>query len=354
MKEDVFIEQEDDEPNEQFVVGLDIGYGNVKMSYGFAAGEKSPEEVNLTPKVFPATFQEYAPGEDPLYSGNGLEKFVRYKERNYLVFSPESSKLPNFTSARCTTPKYYKSKQYMILFLGALLEIGRKEIDLLVIGLPVSQADNQEMVNDIKNLLTGTFRPTSKKEVTVKRVEVIRQPIGAYFNAVANRSIAASDSTLFFDIGFFTTDWVLMMNRTIKKTASGSANFAVSSIIRKAAFSLGHERGTTVAMTILEDAIREGKYVIEAPNGDKIDFAETFKQCAADVVNDAMSEIYGQVMDYIVLVKNIVIVGGGASYFEEAIMDNFPDKNVILAKDSVTANASGFYWYGSIQAAKSK
>ena len=347
MKEDVFIEQEDDEQKEKFVVGLDIGYGNVKMSYGYAAGTKSPAEVNLTTKVFPATFQEYAPGEDRLYSGNGQEKFVSYKGQNYLVFSPESSKLPNFTSSRCTTPKYYKSKQYMILFLGALLEIGKKEIDLLVIGLPVSQADNQEMVNDIKNLLTGSFRPTPKKEVTVKRVEVIRQPIGAYFNAVANCSIAASDSTLFFDIGFFTTDWVLMMNRTIKKTASGSANFAVSSIIRKTAFSLGHERGCTVAMTILEDAIREDKYVIEAPNGDKIDFAETFKQCAADVVNDAMSDIYGQVMDYIVLVKNIVIVGGGASYFEEAIRDNFPQQKVILAKDSVTANASGFYWYGS-------
>lgn len=345
--EDILTTQEDDEQKQQFVVGLDIGYGNVKMSYGYAGKNSQELSKKLTTKVFPATFQKFSATESPFYQVKGKEKFVSFNGNNYLVFASDSAKLPTFANDRCLDNFYPKTDQYMVLFLGSLLEIGKKEIDLLVIGLPVNQANNPEKVEYVKERLTGTFKLNQKgTSVTVKRVEVIRQPIGAFFNSMANGLGKMDQSTLFCDIGFYSTDWVLMLSRSIQTQASGSTANAVSNIIEDVAFKVGMTYGNTISSTRFEDAIREGKHKIESAKHGEIDFEETFKSSTEQVVSTVLRQIKGRVRSFMENIDNIIVVGGGAAYFEDAIKEYFPEQRVICVNDSVTANASGFYWYG--------
>lgn len=345
--EDLLASQEKDEPKSKFILGLDIGYGNVKMAYGYAGNKPAELQKKLTVKSFPATFQKITSENSSLaYRSKGNEKIVSFKDHNYVVFSSESSKLPTFADDRCMDAFYPQTDQYMVLFLGSLLEVGKEEIDLLVIGLPVNQTTDAEKIEYVKSHLTGTFQSAPKaKKVTVKEVAVIPQPVGAFFNSVASNTGSFDQSTLFCDIGFFSTDWVLMVASVVRDEASGSTSYAVSSIIDDTAYQIGSQHGNAISTTRFEDAIRGNRNFIMSAD-EKIEFTETFEKCSEEVVSRVIRIIKKAVRYDEEIFDHIIVVGGGAAYFEDAIKKAFPKKKVLREANSVTANATGFYWYG--------
>lgn len=352
--EDFLSSQEEDEQKPKFVLGLDIGYGNVKMAYGYAGKDFSDLKKKLTVKSFPATFQKII-SEDPTltYKAKNEEKIVKFMEHDYVVFAKESSKLPTFEDDRCLDVFYPQTEQYMVLFLGALLEARQKEIDLLVIGLPVDQAKKSDKIDYVKKRLTGTFQPSKGKTVTVKDVMVIAQPLGAYFNFASNSpnpEVAFQQSTLFIDTGFYSVDWVLMISGIIQERSSGSNPNAVSMIIEDTVFSVASEKngGDVIGTTRFEDAVRGGRsYVVS--KGAKIEFMDTFNKCSENRVSRVMRLIKKAVRADEKTFDDVVLVGGGAAYFEDAVKKTFPRQNVFLEANNLTANAEGFYWYGVLQ-----
>ena len=356
--EDFLSSQEEDEQKPKFVLGLDIGYGNVKMAYGYAGKDFADLKKKLTVKSFPATFMKII-SEDPTltYKLKNEEKIVKFKERekehDYVVFAKDSSKLPTFEDDRCLDVFYPQTEQYMVLFLGALLETRQKEIDLLVIGLPVDQAKKSDKIEYVKKRLTGTFQPSRGKTVTVKEVMVIAQPVGAYFSFASNSPNppeAFQQSTLFIDTGFYSVDWVLMVSGIIRERSSGSNPNAVSMIIEDTVFRVASEQngGDVIGATRFEDAVRGGRnYVVS--KGKKIEFGNVFGECSENRVTSVIRSIKKAVRADEKLFDDVVLVGGGASYLEAAVREYFPRQNVFLEANNLTANAEGFYWYGVLQ-----
>src|SRR5574344_980908 len=114
--------------NTKVVVGLDIGYGNVKITYG--SSDTAPTTVTL-----PSNFEEVIDKGDRDFfqkqDGAVIVNDVNGKE--YVTFVEHVDYLENFSNNRCIDSTYPKSRQYRLLFRAALATMNLPIIDSLVI-----------------------------------------------------------------------------------------------------------------------------------------------------------------------------------------------------------------------------
>lgn len=160
----------------QFVLGLDIGYSNLKMAMGYK-GEKT------CTVVMPV-------GEDPLelmpqqFTGGAGASIQVVIDGEKWVAGVEPDRLQDWE--RELHGDYPSTNPYKALFYAALLMSEQKEIDVLVTGLPVSQYMEVERREALKARLEGEHQSTSKRSVAVKSVVVVPQPASAYMDVVSS------------------------------------------------------------------------------------------------------------------------------------------------------------------------
>lgn len=167
-----------------FVLGLDIGYSNLKIAMGH-------KDEGMTTKVLPAGAGrvELMPRNMSAGMGNDFLQVVINGEK--WAAGVEPSRLQGWE--RELHRDYKSTDVYKALFYAALLVSEQTEIDMLVTGLPVDQAKDEQQRNELIDLLKGAHQITPKLEVTVKDVLVVPQPAGAYM-----------ENDYFFQAPFFT------------------------------------------------------------------------------------------------------------------------------------------------------
>lgn len=266
-----------------------------------------------------------------------------------------------------------KSDMYRAVMLGALHYMDTPEIDVLVLGLPVSQYLSEERVKQLAKDYTGEFKLPNGRTVNIKEVVVRPQPFGGYIDMgnhldIINSSIKQLKSeqsnlaineiedagalvenhcVLIVDPGEHTLDWLLVDRGQINTKASGAASDSgrhriVRDVQRALETDLGRQINPANQPRINE-ALRTGTPL--RIGGQQIDlkvYDTVVMQSAADPISRLIEGLRG-LEDRIDL---ILVVGGHPGIYERALRERFRYTPVIVPEDSLYANLRGFQRMG--------
>jgi len=222
----------------QFIMGLDVGYGNTKAVYSNEAGV----EHNL---VLPSVAHEILDLEhhkDMTATGKTDQVLVEVEGRHFTV-GPSAA-----VFGRTLHDNYILTPQYRALVIAALYaafeEIGdaTDTVDALVVGLPVysfSRMKDQlreQMLKPFEVPMPAALRGRLGASITVqaRSVRVMPQPVGAVtdWRSRASGSIGPQDIVTVCDPGYKTFDWFSMRGSVVVPELSGAFDGGVSELLK--------------------------------------------------------------------------------------------------------------------------
>jgi plasmid segregation protein ParM len=332
---------------------LDIGYGNVKVV-------AARTQTNMSCKLFPSLAPR---ATDTDLAGD----FVRKRDTKRVVVAGQAYEIgPDAKLAqrgteigRLLREDYCLSDQYRALVYGGLLSMTRaKELDVLVLGLPVNTYRTYK--DRLAAAFTGTFDLDGQgRSCVVKRCLVVPQPLGGFFDhAVSNKLLTAMSkgTTLVVDPGYCTLDWLVAEGTTPNDARSGArAHGGMGEVLKDVALQVAADAGCSVdelgSVERIDTALREnqaikvfGQALKARSNAEYIKIAQ---RRAEDPLQEMLDKV-GSTGD----IDNILLVGGGAHVYAELLQARFPKHRIVTVPDSVFANVRGFQLMGEMWATR--
>ncbi len=322
------------------VLGIDIGYSNLKLAYGQQGTEP---KVMLRPAgAAPADRM----GEK--IGGDGEEDFLRVlvNEVPFVAgISPDRAEL----WSRELHENYPSTDSYRALFHAGLLLSELDHIDLVVTGLPVNQYLNAELRERLSGQMQGEHQITPRRKIVVNKVKVIPQPVGGFVDYVwglPDASEIEDSRVLVVDPGFFSVDWVLISNGELRRQSCGTSLEASSVILDEAARLIAEDFGGNVGRERLEHALRNGLAHVRL-FGERVEVAPFLKKAADKVGPIVTARLRESLRKENASADMVLLVGGGAGFFEKAVKEAFPQLKVSTPNSPVYANARGFWRMGA-------
>jgi plasmid segregation protein ParM len=321
-----------------FVMGLDIGYSNLKVAMG-APG--SPPTVMLHPAGaapvdrLPETLRTGEAGVQVVIDGAWWAAGV----------APGKFALWN----RVLHEDYAGSASYRALFHGALLGSEQDRVETLVTGLPVSRWLDRQHRDTLAQRLTGTHQVTRRRAVTVESVQVIPQPLGAYLDLLwsgQSGDVLEDGRVLVVDPGFFSVDWVVVDRGELRKGSSGTSLEAMSVVLAEASRLITADHGGRVTVDRIEEALRANRTQVLL-FGQPVVLAPYLAQAATKVAAVALDALRESIRKEAGSLDLVLLTGGGAACYRPAAEALFPTCRVVVPPEPERANARGFFYYGS-------
>lgn len=153
------------------IVGLDIGYSNLKVAFG----EDGKEPALVSRPAGAAPSEHIGQRIMPAGADEPLRVLVDGKE---YVAGCSHDRLENW--ARELHKDYTSTDSYRALFNAGLLLSGMTEIDRVVTGLPTSQYFDDGLRKHLAKTMKGEHQVTPKKKIIVKDVKIVPQPLGGF------------------------------------------------------------------------------------------------------------------------------------------------------------------------------
>lgn len=327
-----------------FVLGLDIGYSNLKI----AMGEKSDNDGAPTTTVLPAGAGPIELMPQTVGSGQGTD-FLRVDvDGKKWAAAVEPSRLQGWE--RELHNDYKSTEAYKALFYAALLMTEREEIDVLVTGLPVKQAMEEKERRELISLLKGDHRITPMRSVSIREVIVVPQPTGAYMDMVGSAEdeevleAIQHGKTVVIDPGFYSVDWVALAEGELHYRSSGTSLKAMSRLLQAADELIADDYGSSPGVAGLEKAIRTESPVLLF--GKKLDHQSYLNKAAHAVSREALTAMRATMRDDGMKADVVLLAGGGGTAYAEAAQELFPHSKILTPKVPVLANARGFWCLG--------
>lgn len=319
------------------ILGIDIGYSNLKGAFG-VTGE--------SPKTFlrPAGA---APADrfGARFDGKAHSDFLHVLVDGQEFVAGVSSDRAEMWS-RSLHADYAASQSYKALFHAGLLLSGMDRIDMLVTGLPVSQYLDESRREAVAKQMQGVHQVTPKRAITVEKVKVIPQPVGGLLDYIAHENADIEDArVLVVDPGFFSVDWIVIANKDLHRQSSGTSLNASSVVLEEASRLIAKDHGAAVITETLENAIREGKTTVLVL-GQRVEIAPYVERASQTVGPVIVESIQKSLRIENKMPDLVVLVGGGAVFFREALQSAFPRLAVVTPPEPVYANARGFWLMG--------
>lgn len=337
-------------------VAIDIGYGAVKLIHGqFAPVNREP--LSLKEKILPiGAGPEGLVAVDP---GRQVSPVLVNGERWIAGVSPMALQSAH---ARQLHEEYPASSEYLALFLSAIGSLGIDHIDVLVTGLPTSQAVNLDLQARLEARLTGKHPVNESTVVQVHQTVVLPQPLGAYQDLLTHQpQLAKRDGQylLVVDPGFFSLDWLVMMGRRPLFRHSHSSTDGWSRVLE---MTCGRIRelvpGIKVSINRLDETIRMNRiHNFHLGRAGYIDLEPLLREFGTAVCKNAIVGIKNTLRGLNDEVQSILLCGGSADYYKAAIEAEFPKADVFMAEKPQFANVRGYLRFGvnhlmnSVQAA---
>ena len=325
------------------VLAVDVGYGNIKAAWG----NKCTPQTEIIFKSI-ANKITHSTDEKPCTS---LGRVPIDIDGDIYMIGPDSHL---FSGSRILDVDYVARKEYLA-FLRASMHFMFNQtgvfhkIDRLAVGLPVSSyaSKKSELVRICKGVhevptplaLVKTLGATVK--VAVESVIVIPQPFGALSVfaskcALLNRSGGA---TLIIDPGYKTLDWVFANGMNVDLERCGSFNGGVSTLLREVSSVVGKKLGVGfIDLIEVEEAINSGKIFADGRFYDFSPYLEFVKEAATQAIDKFFSALNVD-REF----TSIVLTGGGAKYYRDALAQKFPTHDIQFDEDAVMNNVRGFY-----------
>jgi plasmid segregation protein ParM len=322
------------------VLGIDIGYSNLKLAFGKAG--HNPQVLLRPAGAAPADRL----GEK--ISGKAEDDFLRVMVNgNPFVagLSPDRAEL----WSRELHEDYPSTESYRALFHAGLLLSELDQVDMLVTGLPVNQYLNPDLRERLQSQMQGEHQVTPRRRITVEQVKVVPQPVGGFVDHVWNLTDASEfeeSRVLVVDPGFFSVDWVLISHGELRRQSCGTSLEASSVILDEAAKLVANDFGGNIGRERLENAIRQNQTEVRL-FGERIDFASYLKKAAEKVGPIVATRLRESLRKENAGADIVLLVGGGAGFFEPSVKEAFPNLKVSTSDLPVFANARGFWRIGA-------
>ncbi|HBV20353.1 MAG TPA: hypothetical protein DEF07_01365 [Nitrosomonas sp.] len=318
---------------------MDVGYSNLKVAYG---RNETPSPKTILRPAGAAPEDRFGSRLD----GKDSEEFLRVvvNGKKFIAgVSPDRAQM----WSRSLHAEYSSSESYQALFKAGLLLAGMEQIDMLVTGLPVLQYLDEQRKKSLINYMTGIHEILPGKIVDIKKVKVVSQPIGGFLDFISRSNEDIEDaSILVIDPGFFSVDWVVISNDEIHKHSSGTSLTASSVLLEEASALISKDHGTGISAEMLENAIRQNKTTIMVL-GQRIEIAPYLRIARKSIGPVITEEIQKSLRNENKMVDIVVMVGGGATFFMEAVKEAFPRLKILLTQDAVFSNCRGFWMLGA-------
>ena len=332
------------------VRAIDIGYGNTKFVTSHPPGGE------IATGLFPSVAPQKHPSAD--LAGGVLERrrtvLVKIGQVTYEV-GTDASLAQDASHGRTLDASFARSDTYLALLRGALYYMGSPAIDLLVLGLPVNTY--AQHAKYLSTAMVGEHViPNSRARllpdeapeiaVTVKAVRVFPQPLGGFFDHAIRGGLVRSmrvQTNLLIDPGFFTLDWLVTKGTKPMDARSGAHPGGMSAILRGIAEALARDLGKSVVdIGRLDEALLKGiKPRYYGKDRDISAYLPSAKSKIREYVSVLANKV-GAADD----IDNIIVGGGGAHFFLDAIKEKFPEQEFTVSKDPIFANVRGFQLAG--------
>lgn len=328
------------------VRAIDVGFGNVKFTKGL-----DPEKGGVACDMFPSLA--------PTASDVQLDSFMSQRktvvvEVGKLKFEvgPDSMLAMTTSAARNMAIDFPLSEQYMALSLGAMHYMDVDQIDLLVVGLPVSSIGG--LGAKLRDRMNGEHVIKGRK-VVVRETMVVPQPVGGMWDyAVRHRAVEEfKDSTcLLVDPGWFTLDWLVSKDLKVVPGRSSAANNAgMGAVVKEIAASLARKiserdgRTCEVSEQIIQrvDRALYGNKIAKI-NG-KEEKVDDHLAPAHKLMRDGMEKMMASIGSR-GDIDSVIVVGGAAPLYAPVVCEVFGTDMVRVSKDPVYANVRGFQVVG--------
>lgn len=339
------------------VVAIDVGYGNTKVVCSRSLDRQGkPRWAEL---VFPSIAPTVLVNEDHAgFNHNPDRVLIEHQGKAYYT----GPKATSGVVARVIEPNYIVTDLHEILIKSAIhfamREAGRviATIDMLVLGLPVSghmtQRDQLEQIGKCtrivpvpRSLQKGGVETV---EVKVKRCVVLPQPYGAL--RLAAQDMASEDPlfqpgvlSMVVDPGYRTLDWLVSEEMRPEIKLSGSYDGGVSSILREVSQRVGYDHGTgSLEFDTVERGLKTGRINL----GHKSIDMEPYQKQVVDLARAEIGTFITRMGPRSTSISRVVLAGGGASLYEQALRERFQGSDVLVLGDPVMSNARGYWLTG--------
>lgn len=331
-----------------FVVGMDIGYGNLKLAFGDSR-EAGPFTEIYPACAVPAEWVATSMFQSEAENETGIR--VQVGGADWMAGVPENA--VQLHTPRRLHEQYVGSDPWTALAYAGLLMTGATVIDKLVVGLPVQHFEARRDL--LKRLLQKVHPVTSHRQIEVREVVVAPQPVGAYVDAMngvwcaeASQDRLAEETSLVIDPGFFSVDWTLVRDGgRYAAMASGSSLFAVSKVLEEASNLIAKSSGKKPpTVEQLEGCLQNRKdklYIFHQ----EILLAPVFEQAASKIGQEAFSEMQAALRQVKESINFIIMAGGGASLYLPLAQEIYQDSEILISDAPELANARGFWHLGA-------
>lgn len=322
---------------------IDIGYGNTKFSRG------KDERGEILCGLFPSIANPDI-NEQDITSGVMHQRNVFKVDVNGVTYEvgEDSAINKNKGGGKILSADYIESPQYMALTKGALKSIDEPVIDNLICGLPVAYMNKQEKLSE---LMEGVHKVYDDLNVTVKDVSVLAQPLGALFDYGLSEGPSRykelkSQNALVIDVGYYTFDWLYSVKMKTDNSRSSHHEGGMSVVLSEIAKQIGKDFSL--------DNFKDLNFVDEALQAGNMSlFGKTYKTdeylgLCAKFAEDAVNAMKNQIgLGY--EISTIVVTGGGAFAYIDAIRKYYPNHEIKVLPDSVYSNVRGFQLAGYLK-----
>ena len=244
----------------------------------------------------------------------------------------QGSRLPSSTGAQ--------APDYKALMLGALHYMQADEIDVLVVGLPVSEFTARKAA--LERLCVGEHDVGKGRKVRVHKALVVAQPQGALVAYAEEHGLLdqiGQQENLIIDCGTRTLDWLTARGLRLVANRSYSAQYGVHDVVSAICEAISREIGEHYDEPhIVDEALRTGRSITTYGKTREIQrYMPIAERIAAEGILALTNSIGGKYR-----FANIVLSGGGAHLFRKALRDAFKKQPVLELADPFYANVRGF------------
>jgi plasmid segregation protein ParM len=338
------------------VLAIDVGFGNTKTVFGVkGTGDQEQYQELSFRSVAPPVLYEEAKG-----SGLGmLDRVVVTVDGHQYHVGPQATLEPG---NRALDPDYIHKPEYRALMAGAwhymFKHTGQitQSVHTLVLGLPVSVFKEksaalkalalQPMVIPVPTELRQRYGKDFV-EVRALNAMVLPQPAGAmmYAARLSDTGVSAArvnqdTVTLVIDPGYFTFDWFVARGMSPQMELCGAISGGVSKIFSRVSNKISAEHGVNALnLGRVEQGIQDGKINLATKVIDTLPYRQLVAQISQEIVDQFLQSFSPENIG----VSRIVLAGGGAIYYLDALKKRLPTLPIDVLPDSVMSNARGFW-----------
>lgn len=331
------------------VRAIDVGYGHVKFTDGRDSHDKSIRTDSI-PSQSPSAKPRLPKGPGVLTQRDTFT--IPVGERLFEVGRDIRLALHGTQETEVLDENFSLSAGYAARLFGAVnyMQLPAGVIDILVLGLPLNTYPKHHAA--LSKRFTGLHtRNTRGDTIEIRHCHVYPQPLGSYTAFLADNPPASpSPLALSIDPGYNTVDFFVCQGMAANATRSDAVQRGMGAVLRAVADDIIKVHSMDATPVELVRAIDRSLATGEPFKiyGQEFDLSDHWR-AGHEIVEEAAQAVKNSVgsgSD----IEVILLTGGGASLYEDAIRDKFPRHQVLTLESPAMANARGFHLIGEMLA----